>query len=66
MIDKLKSQHTVPMLCKQLNVAISGYQERASGKPPSVRKQADQRLLAHIRAAHERGRGIYGALKIQS
>lgn len=66
MIDKLKSQHAVPMLCKQLNVAVSGYQARASGKPPSVRKQADQRLLAHIRAAHERGRGIYGALKIQT
>ena len=33
--------------------------------PASSRKQEDLRLLTHIRA-HERGRGIYGAIKIQS
>ena len=30
------------------------------------RKLADQRLLVFIKAAHAKGRGIYGALKIQT
>ena len=54
------------MLCHQLNVAVSGYSAYCNGKPISTRKQEDMRLLTHIRAAHERGRRIYGALKIQS
>ena len=54
------------MLCNQLNVAVSGYSAYCNGKPAPARKQEDLRLLTHIRAAHERGRSIYGALKIQS
>ena len=65
MIDKLKLKHPVQMLCNQLDVAISGYCAYGNGKSASPRKQEDLRLLTHIRAAHERGRGIYGALKIQ-
>ena len=66
MIDKLKSQHAVQRLCQQLNVAMSGYLAHSHGKPSSERKQQDQRLLVYIRAAHARGRGIYGPLKIQT
>ena len=66
MIDKLKSQHSVQRLCQQLNVAMSGYLAHSHGKPSSERKQQDQRLLVYIRAAHARGRGIYGPLKIQT
>ena len=66
MIDPLKLKHPLPMLCNQLNVAVSGYSAYCNGKPVSTRKQADLRLLTHIRAAHARGRGVYGAIKIQS
>jgi len=66
MIDSLKAKHPLPMLCHQLNVAVSGYSAYCNGRPSSTRKQEDLRLLTHIRAAHERGRGIYGAIKIQS
>ena len=65
MIDKLKAQHPVQMLCRQLDVSVSGYLANHS-KPPSPRKQEDLRLLTHIRAAHTKGRGIYGAYKIQT
>ena len=54
------------MLCSQLNVAVSGYSGHCNGKPAATRKQEDLRLLTHIRAAHVRGRGVYGAVKIQS
>ncbi len=64
--DKLKSQHTVHRLCQQLNVAMSGYRAHSNGKSPSPRQMKDWRLLVYIKAAHARGRGIYGALKIQA
>ena len=54
------------MLCNQLNVAMSSYSAYCNGKPASSRKQEDLRLLTHIRAAHDRGRGINGVHKIQS
>lgn len=66
MIDSLKLKHPMQMLCKQLDVAISGYSAYCSGKQPSARKLEDLRLTVKIKAAHERGRRIYGASKIQS
>ena len=66
MIDSLKRKHPLHILCNQLNVALSGYSAYYHGKAASARKQEDLRLLTHIRAAHERGRRIYGASKIQS
>jgi putative transposase len=66
MIDKLKSKHPMPMFCKQLNVAISGYSAYCNGKQPSPRQLEDLRFTAAIKVAHERGRRIYGASKIQS
>jgi putative transposase len=65
MIDKLRDSHPVAHLCGLLNVAKSGYQARCRGKVDSAKTLADTRLLVAIRAAHERGRGIYGANKIQ-
>lgn len=66
MIDKLKTQHAVQRLCQQLNVAMSGYLAHSHSKAPSPRQSEDQRLIVYIKAAHARGRGIYGALKIQT
>ncbi len=60
MIDKLKTKHPVKLLCKQLAVSMSGYLGHHY-KPPSPHKQEDLRLTVAIKAAHARGRGIYGA-----
>jgi hypothetical protein len=65
MIAKLGIQHSILKLCQMLDVARSGYQAWRNGKS-SLRKQDDLRLLAHIRAAHVRGRETYGAQKIQA
>lgn len=65
MIDKLSPKHSLPMLCKQLHVSVSGYLSYSNRKP-SPRKQQDQYLLTHIRVAHARGRGTYGSTKIQA
>jgi putative transposase len=66
MIDQLRHQLPAYRLCALLDVARSGYHAWCSGKFISARKLADQRLLVFIKAAHAKGRGIYGALKIQA
>ena len=66
MIDQLRHQLPAYRLCDLLDVARSGYQAWCSGKFTSARKLADQHLLIFIKAAHAKGRGIYGALKIQA
>lgn len=66
MIDKLRNTHPVANLCGLLNVAKSGYQAWSCGKVIPAKKLEGARLLAAIRAAHERGRGIYGPKKIQT
>lgn len=64
LVDQLRKQHPVTRLCELLNVAKSGYQGWCAGKVVSPRKLEDLRLLVAIRAAHQRGRGIYGSEKI--
>jgi putative transposase len=65
MIDQLRNQHPVSRLCTLLDVAKSGYQAWRSGKIVPSRKREDIRLLVAIKAAHQRGRGIYGPKKIR-
>jgi len=65
MIDQLRNQHPVSRLCLLLDVAKSGYQAWRSGKVVPLRKLEDVRLLVAIKAAHLRGRGIYGPKKIR-
>ena len=66
MIDKFRHQHPVARLCALVGVAKSGYQAWCTGKVTSPRKLDDMRLVVAIKAAHQRGRGIYGPEKIQS
>jgi putative transposase len=66
LIDQLRAQHPVTRLCHLLNVAKSGYQAYSRGKVMPERKLQDLRLLTAIKAAHQRGRGIYGPKKIQT
>ena len=63
--SQTQSKHPLQMLCNQLNVYVSGYLAHQQ-HPFSERQQRDQRLIAHIRAAHERGHGSYGPNKIQT
>ena len=66
MIDQFRQQHPVARLCALVDVAKSGYQAWCTGKVTSPRKLDDMRLVVAIKAAHQRGRGIYGPEKIQS
>jgi putative transposase len=66
MIDKYRHQHPVARLCALVDVAKSGYQAWCAGKVTSPRKLEDVRLVVAIKAAHQRGRNIYGPEKIQS
>ena len=66
MIDQFRQQHPVARLCALVDVAKSGYQAWCTGKVTSPRKLDDMRLVVAIKAAHQRGRGIYGPEKIRS
>ena len=66
MIHKFRNQHPITRLCALVDVAKSGYQAWCTGKVTSPRKLDDMRLVVAIKAAHQRGRGIYGPEKIQS
>ena len=66
MIDQFRQQHPVARLCALVDVAKSGYQAWCADKVTSPRKLDDMRLVVAIKAAHQRGRGIYGPEKIQS
>ena len=66
MIHKFRNQHFITRLCTLVDVAKSGYQAWCAGKVTSPRKLEEVRLVVAIKAAHQRGRGIYGPEKIQS
>ena len=66
MIHKFRHRHPVARLCALVDVAKSGYQAWCTGKVTSPRKLDDMWLVVAIKAAHQRGRGIYGPEKIQS
>ena len=66
MIDKLRHTHPVDKLCPLMEAAKSGYQAWSCGKVISARRLEDARLVTAIKAAHPRGRGIYGPKKIQT
>jgi putative transposase len=52
------------VLCRVMEVSVSGYYKWLKRKP-SKREMEDNRLEINIRAAHQRGRGTYGALRIK-
>jgi len=62
-IQAEKAKHSVPRLCKLLNVSRSGfYASRMRG--PSKRDLEDARLGTLVVAAHRLGRGSYGSPRI--
>ena len=55
--------YSVRKMCALLGVSPSGYYAWAQ-RLRSLRSQADEKLLARIRAIHQRSRGTYGAPRI--
>lgn len=67
MIEELRSRHRykIGVICQAFDLSRSGYYAWKRRKP-SARKQEDERIVVAIKAAHERGRSIYGPDKIQT
>ena len=64
-IEQEKANHCVQRMCHVLKVSKSGYYAWRE-RPPSARNVADAELLIHIKAIHEKSRGIYGAPRIHA
>ena len=60
-----KGRYKIGVLCKALGLSRSGFHAWKRRKP-SVRKLEEDRIVAAIKSAHERGRGNYGPEKIQT
>jgi putative transposase len=58
-----KARHSVPMLCRMLQVSRSGYYAW-SRRGPSRRAMEDVRLGTLVAAAHRAGRGTYGSPRV--
>jgi transposase InsO family protein len=59
-------QFPVQLMCRALDVSLSGYYEAKArlAQGPSIRARADERLLVHVRAAFTKSHGRYGAPRI--
>jgi putative transposase len=64
MMDKLRADYPVPLMCRIYDVSASGYYAW-QGRPPSKRAHEDARLEVEIKAAHQRTRETYGAERLQ-
>lgn len=64
-----RGEYPLRLMCDALGVSVSGYIQarRRAAAPPaarSARAAADERLRVHVRAAHRKGRGCYGAPRV--
>jgi putative transposase len=59
-----KANFPVSFMCRQLGVARSGFYAWCRRLRPSGRLMANQRLVPHLRAAFESGRGAYGSPRV--
>ena len=64
-IETSRKAGVVETLCGALGVSVSGYYAWRT-RQPSQRQQEDGRLLSHIRAAYQAGRGLYGGPRIHA
>lgn len=65
MIKELRSEYTVPLLCRVLGVSASGFYAWLK-RPESPRQKEETRLIIEIKAAHKRTRETYGPERLQS
>lgn len=64
MIDDLRPNYPVPLICRVLGVSASGYHAWRN-RPPSPRAIEESRLEIEIMAAHRRTRETYGVERLQ-
>ena len=64
MMQKLRLDFPVPLMCRVLDVTASGYYAWIN-RPPSQRQRDNERLAVEIRAAHKRTRETYGPERLQ-
>ena len=65
MIDKQKTFHTLPALCKALDVSLSGYYSWKASSI-SIRTLEDQQLSSRLIDLHRKSRCTYGIKRLQS
>ena len=65
MIDTLRQQYPIALMCRVLNVSESGF-HAWSTRPSCERKQNNTRLAIEILAAHQRTRETYGVKRLHS
>ena len=65
MIAEYQGEYAVEVMCRVVEVSVSGYYAWRTRKP-SQRQQEDEELLTHIRAIHEESRRLYGRPRIHA
>jgi transposase InsO family protein len=65
MVETSRETAAVEVLCRALGVSVSGYYAWRT-REPSQRQQSDARLLTHIRAVYQAGRGLYGSPRVHA
>jgi transposase InsO family protein len=65
-VDQHKDRWRIARLCRVLEVSRNGYYDwRARRNNPGPQATRRAELLSHVHAAFERGRGVYGAPRVQ-
>ncbi len=64
-IQAHRSHYPVPLMCKALGVAVSGFYA-AQGRPPSTRAATDAVLRVHVRAQFAASGETYGAPRVHA
>ncbi len=65
LIEAEKASHSVPRLCRMLDVSRSGYYAWRR-RPPSERVRFDAVLLEKIETIHRNSRATYGAPRVHA
>lgn len=60
-VEKLRSEYPVRILCRVLNVSVSGFY---AWKNRDHKNNNDERLQAYVASIHKRTRGTYGAVRL--
>jgi len=63
-IDTQRNVYPLPVMCKTLEVSISGYRAWKGGGTPNRLRLTDAQLLAVIHAIHTQIKGAYGSPRI--
>ncbi len=64
-IDRRRDRYPVRMMCRLLRVSRSGYYAWRT-RPESSRAKSDRALMAEIRRAHARSKGVYGSPRVHA